>query len=93
MCKKKKRKVDKVVLIYKIFLVMLMLSQVYCIIFDPFIIFGIAVHGVMLLYLMFRYYILGKTANKAHNVDFTLSEYLTDRLTCKECLDGCDCCD
>jgi len=93
MCKVKKRKVDKAVSAYKIFLVLMILSQVYCIIFDPFFIFGTITHGIMLLYLLFRYYILGKTASKAHNVDFTLTEFLNDRLACKECVDGCDCCD
>ena len=93
MCKIKNKKIDKAVIAYKIFLVIMMISQVYCIAFNPFMFPGGIIHGVMLLYLIFRYYILNNTANKAHNVDFTLTEFLHDRLTCKECVEGCDCCD
>ena len=91
MCKIKKRKVDRAVIIYKIFLVALMVVQIYNIFFIVFVSLEIIIHSIILLYLLFRYYILTQTANKAHNADFTLTEFLNDRMTCKEHTEGCDC--
>lgn len=93
MCKRKNRRIDVAVTWYKIFLVLLMLAQLYDIFFITLNVIEIMIHCIILLYLMFRYYILDNTAKKAHNQDFSLTEFLNDRMDCKKGnhYPDCDC--
>jgi len=82
MCEKTKRKIDRATILYKIFLISMIFTQVYPIIFVLIPWEAILVHCTIAIYLLFRYYMLVRMRKRAINLDLTLTEFLQERENC-----------
>lgn len=82
MCEKTKKNIDIASILYKIFLILMIVSQIVPIIFITLPVFGILVHIILTIYLIFRYYMLVRMKNRAIEFDLTLTEFLQERENC-----------
>lgn len=89
MCEKKK--IDRATIIYKIFLIIMIASQIYPLVFVLFPPEGMLIHGILVIYLIFRFYMLNRMKNEAMKLDLTLTEFLTERSTSRGCSDTPTC--
>jgi hypothetical protein len=98
MCDKTKKEIDVATLLYKIFLGVMFGAQLYDVFFSLVGFWGLGIHLVLGIYLIFRYYLLVKMKKRAIALDLTLTEFLNERSTCRSCSDGlscpkCGCCE
>ena len=93
MCEKTKRKIDRATSLYKLFLLFMIFTQVYPIIFVLISWQGIMVHTTLTIYLIFRYYMLVRLNKEAKEKDLTLTEFLIERSAPRNCSDGFTCFD
>jgi hypothetical protein len=82
MCDKTKRKIDRATILYKIFLIFMIFTQAYPIIFVLISWQGIMVHTTLTIYLIFRYYMLVRMRKRAIKLDLSLTEFLQERENC-----------
>ena len=82
MCDKTKRKIDRATILYKIFLIFMIFTQAYPIIFVLISWQGIMVHTTLTIYLIFRYYMLLRMRKRAIKLDLSLTEFLQERENC-----------
>ena len=82
MCDKTKRKIDRATILYKIFLIFMIFTQAYPIIFVLISWQGIMIHTTLTIYLIFRYYMLVRMRKRAIKLDLSLTEFLQERENC-----------
>jgi hypothetical protein len=82
MCEKTKKKIDTATILYKIFLISMIFTQVYPIVFGIILWEEIVIHGIISIYLLFRYYMLVRMRKRATTLDLTLTEFLQERENC-----------
>jgi len=82
MCEKSKEKIDIATTLYMIFLGVLLVSQIYPFLFTVIPLVEIIVHGILVIYLVFRFYMLLRLKNRAIELDLTLTEFLQERAVC-----------
>jgi hypothetical protein len=89
MCEKTKKQIDVATLLYKIFLLTMITSQLFALFFMVMPLYAMVIHIILSLYLLFRYYMLVRMKNRAIALDLTLTEFLIERDTrckcCKKC--------
>ena len=83
MCEKTKRRIDRASILYKIFLITMIITQVIPmalgVLFWP----QLLIHITLIIYLSFRYYMLVRMKKRAIKDDLTLTEFLQERENCK----------
>lgn len=71
-----KLKIDRITIFYKIFLISLIAIHVYMIFFEENNIFTLIVESIMVMYLLFRLYLLFNLKKRAEKFSLTLPEFL-----------------
>lgn len=94
-----KGKIDYATFFYKVFIVFLILAQGYSLLFAVVNGFTLIVNFVIMVYLVFRFYLLVNLSKEAKKVFMTLPEYLARRKIdfelcekCKDCEVKCSKC-
>lgn len=67
------------IILYNIFLLGLLFSQVYLLIFTNNPCFDKVIHYILSVYLIFRLYMFGRLNKQAAALDLTLTEFLHER--------------
>lgn len=91
MCEKTKRKIDIATLIYKVFLIIMIIAQIYSLFFMALPIILMIGNSILGMYLIFRYYMLSRMQKRAIVLDFTLTEFLNERSSSRDCSDSLSC--
>lgn len=82
MCEKTKKKIDRASILYKIFIIIMIVGQVMPLILGEVILLQMFLHIPLIIYLIFRYYMLVKLKNRAIKHDLSLTEFLQERDIC-----------
>lgn len=89
MCKKSKRRIDIASFLYKLFLGVMIMTQICTLIMIPLPTYVIVGNISLITYLIFRYYLLRRLRNRALELNLTLVEFLHEQHTC--CTQGDEC--
>lgn len=85
----KKNRAQIITIFYKIFILLLILNQLYVIIWQAINFYTILINIILTLYLIFRYYLLCKLSKKANKFNISLPKLLQNEHngshTCSNC--------
>lgn len=81
---------DYYTLLYKIFIIFLIISQAYAVIFQVVNMFTIIANSIMGIYLIFRFYLLVNLKKRAREMSLTLPQFLNMRDNKCEACEKCE---
>lgn len=81
---------DLITILYKIFIIVLALAQIYCLVFQVVNAFTLTINVLLLIYLIFRFYLIQKLSKEADKLNIPLAEFLEQRNVKCELCDECE---
>lgn len=81
---------DYTTFFYKIFLLILIATQIYSLTYYLGDMFTLTVNAILLIYFTFRFYLLVKLSKRANRLALSLPIFL-EKCYCDKCCNKCDC--